>query len=196
MAKLAVPSSQLNEMRLALAEVDMLATAAETPDKKRIAALRALKAIYDFLKSIGLSSRVLNNLSMSLQDIDRGHSPTLFTPCIHNRPRDEAKYFILKAVSAAAMQLLMDSGKKKSEAAAIVATRLDSAGFQMPGRDPKPVSARGVARWRDIVAGHSNAEGADIYEFTLEQARADCTAPAQQAERVMRGLPRLVKNLD
>jgi hypothetical protein len=133
---------------------------------------------------------------MALQDVERGHCLKLFAPLIAHRPPDKAKLFILKAASAAAMQTYMDSGKTKSEAAAFVATGLDTAGFRRPGRDPKPASARTVARWRDSFAGHSDAEGADIYEFVLQEVRAIYTTPAAQAAHLMQGLKGLVKNLD
>jgi hypothetical protein len=188
--------SLLEDLRLALAEADLALQATDAPEEERIAGLLALKAIYDFLKSAGLRSRALNNLSMSLRDIDRGHSPTLFAPFVQNRPKDKAKLFILKASAAAAMQLHIDSGKNKAEAAGLVATKLDSAGFRLPGRDPKPASASRVAAWRDRVSGHSDAEGADIYEYVLQEARAEYTTPAQQAECVTRGLKGLVRNLE
>jgi hypothetical protein len=74
----AIPA--VDGLRLALAEADFALTAASTAEEERIAALLALKAIYDFSKSVGLRSRALNNLSMALQDIDRGNFPALFSP--------------------------------------------------------------------------------------------------------------------
>jgi hypothetical protein len=105
----------LDDLRLALAEADSALGKASTPEEKRVATLLALKAIYDFLRSAGLRSGALNNVSMALQDIARGQSPTLFRPSIQNRPKESARLFTLKAVSAAAMQLLMDSGSKKTK---------------------------------------------------------------------------------
>ena len=192
----AVPSSPLDNLRLALAEADFALAAVHAPEEARTAALLALKAIYDFLKVSGLKSRALNNLSMALQDVERGHCPKLFAPLITHRPPDKAKLFILKATSAAAMQTYMDSGKTKSEAAALVATGLDTAGYRQSGRDPKPASARTVARWRDRFTGHSDAEGADNYEFVLQQVRAIYAAPVEQAAHLMQGLKGLVRNLD
>jgi hypothetical protein len=192
----AVPSSPLNDLRLALAEADFALTEANTPEEGRIATLLALKAIYDFSQSTGLRSKALNNLSMALQDIDRGNSATLFAPSIQNRPRDKARLFILKAVAAAAMQLLMDSGKTKAAAAAIVATKLDLAGFRLPGLKGRSASHKTIALWRDKFGGHSDEEGADSYNFSLQQARATFTRPDRQADFVMRGLKRLVENLD
>lgn len=189
MAKDCSHSSLLNDLLLALTEADAL-------DEERPAALLALKAVHDFLKPAGLKSRTLNNLSMALQDVERGHCPKLFAPLITHRPPDKAKLFILKATSAAAMQTYMDSGKTKSEAAALVATGLDTAGYLQSGRDPKPASARTVARWRDRFTGHSDAEGADTYEFVLQQVRAIYTAPVAQAAHLMQGLKGLVRNLD
>jgi hypothetical protein len=178
----------LDDLRLALAEADLALAAANAPEKKRIAVLLALKAIYDFSKSVGLKSGALNALSMALQDIDRGKAPAIFAPRITNRPRDSARLFSLKATSAAAMQLQMDSGKAKREAAAVVARKLTAAGFS--------TTAGTVARWRDKFSGHSGEEGADIYGFVLQETRAYCSGPTQQAARVMHGLERLVGNLD
>jgi hypothetical protein len=182
----------LDDLRLALEEADFALAAVTGPEEGRIAVLLALKAIYDFLKAAGLKSRALNNLSMALQDIDRGHSPALFSPSIENRPKDKARLFILKSAAAAAMQLLMDSGKSKGDAAGIVATRLELAGFRLPGLKGRPASAKTIALWRDKFSGHSDEEGADTYKFSLQQARATHIVPAQQAEIVMRGLKRLV----
>jgi hypothetical protein len=190
----AIPA--VDGLRLALAEADFALTAASTAEEERIAALLALKAIYDFSKSVGLRSRALNNLSMALQDIDRGNFPALFSPSIENRPKDKAKLFILKAAAAAAMQLLMDSGKTKADAAATVAMKLNLAGFSLPGLKARPASAQTIALWRDKFSGHSDEEGADVYKFTLQEARATHTNPPQQAELVIAGLNRLVKNLD
>jgi len=192
----AVPSSPLDDLRLALAQADFALTEANTPEEGRIASLLALKAIYDFSKSTGLRSRALNNLSMALQDIDRGNFSILFAPSVQNRPRDKAKLFILKAVAAAAMQLLMDSGRMKADAAAIVAMKLNLAGFSLPGLKARPASAKTIALWRDKFSGHSVEEGADAYKFTLQQARATHTNPPQQVELVMGGLKRLSENLD
>jgi hypothetical protein len=184
----AVPSSPLDDLRLALAQADDRLAAADAPEQKRIVVLLALKAIYEFLKSGGLRSRALNNLSMALQDVERGYAALLFAPRTKNRPRDSTKLFILKASSAAAMQLLIDSGKSKSESKAVVARKLTAAGF--------PTDAGTVARWRDKFSGHSSEEGADTYRFVLQEARASYTTPAHQAEAIMRGLKRLVGNLD
>jgi hypothetical protein len=186
----------LDDLRLALAEADLALTAANTPEEGRIASLLALKAFYDFLKSTGLRSRALNNLSMALQDIDRGNSPIFFAPSVQNRPRDKARLFILKAVAAAAMQLLMDSGRTKADAAAIVAKKLNLAGFSLPGLKARPASAKTIALWRDKFSGHSDEEGADAYKFTLQQARVTHTNPSQQAELVMGSLKRFSVNLD
>ena len=184
----AVPSSPLDDLKFsALAEADFALTAANTPEEGRIASLLALKAIYDFSKSTGLRSRALNNLSMALQDIDRGNSPILFAPTVQNRPRDKARLFILKAVAAAAMQLLMTLRKSQSRRGAIVAMKLSLAGFSLPGLKARPASAKTIALWRDKFSGHSDEEGADAYKFTLQQARATHTNPSQQVELVMGG---------
>jgi hypothetical protein len=91
----------LDDLRLALAEADLALAAANAPEKKRIAVLLALKAIYDFSKSVSLKSRALNALSMALQDIDRGKAAALFAPRITNRPRDSARLFSLGSRDAA-----------------------------------------------------------------------------------------------
>ena len=186
------PLSPLDALRLALAEADLALAAAKEPEQERIAVLLALKAVYDFSKSVGLRSRALNSLSMSLQDIDRGHSPTLFAPSIQNRPKDKARRFILKATAAATMQFHMDAGKTKAEASALVARRLNLAGF----KNPKPVNAGTIARWRDKFSGHSDEEGADTYEFVLREARAAYTTPALRVSQTSQALERLAKNLD
>jgi hypothetical protein len=189
-----IPASLLNDLCISLGHADDALVEAETSEENRIAALLALKAVYDFLRSVGLKSSALRNLSMALQDIHRGQSPSLFKPSIQHRPNESAQLFILKAVAAAAVQLLMDSGKTKEEAAAIVATRLDLAGFRLSGS--KLASPRTIAGWRERFSGYSAEEGADAYKFALQEARARFPTPAKQAEQVMRGFKNLVRNLD
>ncbi len=188
------PAPLLNDLRIALGHADDALAEAKTSKENRNAALLALKAVYDFHKSVGLESRALRNLSMALQDIDRGQSPPLFEPSIDHRPKEAAKAFILKAAAAAAMQLLMDSGKTKKAAAAIVATKLDLAGFRLTGS--KLARPRTVAEWRYRFSGYSDEEGADAYSIALKEARAMFPGPEQQAEGVMQGLKRLVQNLE
>jgi hypothetical protein len=190
-----IPASLLDDLCSSLGYADDALVEAETSEENRIATLLALKAVYDFSKSVGLKSSALRNLSMALQDIDRGQSPALFEPSIQHRPKEPAKLFILKAAAAAAMQLLMDSGKTKKEAAAIVATKLELAGFRQ-GSSAKLASAGTIARWRDRYIGCSDEEGADAYKFALQEARARFPTPAKQAEQVMRGFKNLVRNLD
>jgi hypothetical protein len=182
----ALPLSSHDDLSLALAGADRAFVQAEAPEEKRIATLLALKAIYDFLRSAGLRSAALNNLSMALQDIERGHSPVLFAPSIQNRPKDEARRFILKATAAAAMQFHMDAGKTKAEASALVARSL-----KWPG-----VNSGTIARWRDKFSGHSAEEGSDIYKFVLEEAQAQYSTPSLRASQTMKALKRLAKNLD
>ncbi len=146
--------------------------------------------------SVGLKSRALSHLSMALQDIERGQSLALFKPVVDNRPKDAAKLLILKAVAAAAMQLLMDSGKIKTEAASIVATRLDFAGFRLSGNNPQPADAGTIARWRDKFRGRSDKEGAHVYGLALQEARTRFPKPEQQAKHVMQCFKRLVGNLE
>jgi len=191
-----VPPSLLNDLKIALGAADHALSEAKTPEENRSATLLALGPIYHFFKAVGVQSRTLRRLSMALQDVDRGQSPALFQPSIDHRPKEAAKLFILKAAAAAAAQLLLDSGKPKKDAGAIVATKLDLAGFRLPGAKPKPATARTINRWRDRFSGHSDEEGADTYNFTLEEARAGSPKPDQQAEQVMRGFKRLVQNLD
>ena len=188
------PASLLNELCIALGDADDAAAAAETSEEDRIAALLALKAVYDFHTSVGLKSGALRNLSMALQDIDRGQAPVIFKPSRQHRPKEPAKDFILKAAAAAAMQLLMDSGTPKKEAGGMVARKLNLAGFRLPGS--KLASKGTIARWRERFSGDSDEEGADAYSIALEEARARFPKPDQQAEQVMRGFKRLVRNLD
>jgi hypothetical protein len=190
------PSLPLDDLRLALAEADRALAEGNTTADKRIATELALAALDDFLKSVGLRSSALHNLSMAWQDIERGHSPTLFARSTQNRPKDEGKLVALKATAAAAMQLLMDAGKRKTEAADIVATKLDLAGFQLSGLKPRPASPRTIAQWRDKFSGHSNEEGADAYKCVLEEADPTNADRAQRAELVMRSFKRFVENLD
>ena len=110
---------------------------AKTPEENRMATLLALAPIYDFLKSVGVQSRALRGLSMDLQNIERGQSPELFQPSRPSAKRSGERVH-LEGAAAAAVQLLMNSGKTKKEAAAIVATRLDLAGYRLSGSKPDP----------------------------------------------------------
>ena len=194
--RITIPSVIWAELIESLSDADQALATAETPEQKRIAALLALRAVYHFLKSVDLKSSALRNLSMALQDIDRGQAPALFQPVRQHRPNEPAKLFILKAVAAAAVQLLLDSGKSKEDAGAMVAKKLDVAGFRLSGTNPKPVNAATVNRWRDRFSGHSDEEGADAYHTALEEARSRFSTPEEQAEQAMYGLKRLVQNLE
>jgi choline dehydrogenase-like flavoprotein len=191
-----VPPSLLDDLQLALGAADYALSKAKTPEENREATLLALKAVYDFHKSAGLKSSALRNLSMALQDIERGRAPALFQPSRQHRPKEAAKQFILKSGAAAALQLLIDSGRGKKEASAIVARRLALAGFSLAGVKSQPPNARTIARWRDRFSGHSDEEGADTYKIVLEEARGRFATPAEQAEQVMQGFKRLVRNLE
>ena len=190
------PPLPLDDLQLALGAADYALSEAKTPEANREATLLALKAVYDFHKSAGLKSSTLRNLSMALQDIERGQAPALFQPSRQHRPKEAAKQFILKGAAAAAMQLLIDSAKSKTEAATIVAAKLDLAGFRLSGAKPRPVTAGTIARWRDRFSGHSDEEGADAYTTVLDEARARFPMPDQQAAQVMRGFKNYVRNLE
>ncbi len=189
-----IPSALLDDLQVSLSSADHALDKAKNPEGHRIATLLALAPIYDFLKSVGVQSRALRHLSMALQDVDRGQAPAIFQPSIQHRPKEAAKQFILKAAAAAAAQLLMDSGKTKKEAGAIVAMKLDVAGFRLSGA--KLVRAGTINRWRDKFSGSSDEEGADAYNIALKEARARFPKPDQQAEQVMQGFKNLVRNLD
>jgi hypothetical protein len=132
----------------------------------------------------------LNNLGAALDDIKRGNSSTLFKPSVQNRPLDPTRLLSLKAASAAAMQLLMDSGKSKKDAAIAVARKLHSAGFRLS--NSKAANPGTIARWRDRFNGHSDDdEGADVYRFALETARDAHKDPAHQAQIILRRLKRM-----
>lgn len=189
-ANLADRLAEIDALRRALAEADAFLT---QQGEGRATALLALKAIYDFLKSVGLKSKALNQLSMALQDVDRGHAPLMFAPSISHRPHDSAKLLIIKAVSAAAMQLHMDAGSTRARASELVSQTLNHAGFRLPGRDSKPASAATVRGWRDKFSNSSDGEGADAYQIALQEANSKAATTAQRARLVTGSLEHLVK---
>jgi hypothetical protein len=133
----------------------------------------SLKAVLDFLEEIGITNSwrpvMLKRLVVVLADIRRGIAHPLTTPSICARPPDMGLVVALKAMAAAAMQLAMDTGVKKENAAKTVANVLTKAGFRLPGRGQRPPSAGTVAGWRDKFIGHSgNTEGANVYEVMLQ----------------------------
>ncbi len=56
------PASLLNDLQIDLGHADDELVAAKTSEENRIAALLALKAVYDFLKSVGGFQREVQRL--------------------------------------------------------------------------------------------------------------------------------------
>lgn len=67
-----IPAALLKDLCIALGHAEDAEAAAETSEENRIATLLALKGVYDFLKSVGLTSSAL--WASTVQDVEEFRS--------------------------------------------------------------------------------------------------------------------------
>jgi hypothetical protein len=152
-------------------QCDMLIRAYEVsrrhPDKHRLAAMFALKAVLNFimrsdeLRAPKLMSCLLD-LWAALVDLERGAEPSLLKlkPKRSRRP-DSSDREMMKGAAAAAMSLLMKIGQTREEAARRVANELCRNGVKLGGH--RQLRWGTVASWRDQARRASpSADGASF----------------------------------
>ena len=169
-----------------------------SPDKDevhggRLAAIKALDAVLDFLNHIPMvkNERLhipLENLKHALLDYEIGLDPALFDREIWTgggRKPEPSDWKAVRAAAAVAMDLYMQSGIDREKAAARVALYLDQKGYTMPGRDPH-ITGKTVANWRDHAKTGLPTEDpdADLYRHCALLLLAD-GAPESAAGRIL-----------
>jgi hypothetical protein len=122
--------------------------------------------VLSLLASVHWRSPHLTELYGALADVSEGHDHPLFKPSRTSRPKETFRLRTIKAVSAAFMQFLMKSGKRKSEAAKQVADLLAKANFRLT-HGGKKASAKTIAGWRDRCIGCSSDPAREDFEWLL-----------------------------
>ena len=123
----------------------------------------------------------IRNLQHALHDAEDGKSHPLLVPKkLSVRPPDRTEHLGLAGVAAVLMQLQMDAGEAKPNAARQVARRLDKLGYQTP--QGKTITSNRVTEWRDramrerpvadIVAGR--------YDRMLSSAKTNFSRESQR----------------
>jgi hypothetical protein len=158
----------------------------------RLAAITALAAVLDFLETIpgarkqGLK-QPLQRLLIALTDFEEGKTSVFFVRGPwqgKGRAPESREYIFMKANAAAAMQFLMRSGKKRQEAATLVARWLDARGHCRRGRAPS-ITWRTVAGWRDEAKAGSGQHDliTDLYRHAIGVELGDM--PYDKAARTL-----------
>lgn len=146
-----------------------------------------LSGTIDFLDKVGVPQNLrgpLFGLLTALQDCDRGKAPALFSVfSAGGNPGDGIDASQVKAYAAVSMQLLMERGLKKREAASQVAQKVLSWGpdaSDLLNRRRDGANWRMVASWRDAMrkaGGEDDNFGAATYYSMLEWFRNEKMEP-------------------
>jgi hypothetical protein len=145
-------------------------------DAGRASAIMSLVAIGEFLTAVfgtGLSTP-LRQLQYALHDLDGGKVVPLLEPMkVAHRPAQPVGIKGFRAVAAAAMELMIQAGVGRKEAARQVARKLSQLGYDDgPGRI---ITADRVEDWRDHVLTERPAEDVGAARFQrLKDRFAGC----------------------
>jgi hypothetical protein len=190
---------KLSDLLYAL-ELDAIEQEPPDPHSLRYAVDVALMSVISFFDSENLESRTLRGLAMALEDLEQGHvGPLLTRPKISKRadrratrPPDSVSIQGLKAMAAAAMELLMRAdGLSKEKAARWVARKLAKTSFNKYGN--KPITYSTIRGWRDKyinAVDEADAAAANAFRMMVEEARANYPTPQKQAQFLIDGISR------
>ena len=145
----------------------------ENDDVRRDAVISAIGAVNSYLSDTGVHPDLFQPLSalmIAMHDVNQGATPSLLKPKPgRGRPPSTTGREHLKLQAAVAMQLLLDAGKKREEAARIVARGLD----RWPLERGDKVTWTTVDNWRyEFLEGHKNAGLDATYKKILLGMRA------------------------
>ena len=164
---------------------------------QRFHASESLRAVMNFLHGLpgirGVDS-ALYRLELALLDIENGGHPKWL---LDTRPIDEsgeqpkgagklgARIAYDRAACAGAMQILMDAGRKREEAARFVMTHLpDETKSRLVGRRlGRELNWRTVARWRDDMDANSPARR--VFELVLQHFGSQDTSAEKRAQEII-----------
>jgi hypothetical protein len=162
----------------------------------RLGVLAALDVIYRY-NTILIGDRApellapIRSVQHALHDAERGKLHALFNPKKHvGRPPDRTEHLGLAGWAAVLMQLLMDTGRLKSEAARQVARKLNSIGYRTP--QGATISAKLVDEWRDRAKTELPAEDivADRFARVLPETQSLFPGnPKAAFEHILQNLP-------
>ena len=128
----------------------------------------------------------LEALVEALFELNLGRRPDLLAPeKIETRPQNSWPESSLQGVAAGVMNVLMESGRKKREAARIVARELNRVGYSLRGRC---VTENTIINWRDKASAEGNDDPSMLRVGYLEvqAARNDSTSPLPEiADRAL-----------
>jgi hypothetical protein len=168
-----------------------------SPDASRSTVQRTLVAIESLLRTtFGANDPKplipLRRLIYALHDLDRGTVVPLLAPQkINHRPRDSLLKEGLMAFAAACMELLIESGVRRKDAARRVAKYLHAKGYRST-RD-RTITAQNVEDWRDRMRSESPSESEAVARFRrLVEIRANFPDPQTAANTILEGIPRVV----
>ena len=152
-----------------------------TEDAGRLSVIMTLVALDDFLKAMfGVNDPLLfipiRQLQYALYDLGRGKVVPLLSPKkIKNRPPDSAAKEGFRAFAAVAMDLFVDGGVERKQAARDVARALSRMGYTNgPG---KMISAQRVEDWRDLMKTASPEESEAAARFRRMKAQLQAKFP-------------------
>jgi len=144
-------------------------------DHGRTAAHAAVLGMVAFVDRLWPNERLaapLHALNAALIDIAQGiRSPMLTPSSSGRRTRDPNAVNILKLYGAFIMQLQMDAGLSKNDAAEKTSNLLHSAGYRQYSGNKKPITANTVSNWRDHHIGAVTGEYAGSFKSMVEQTR-------------------------
>lgn len=196
--KTSTASKQIEQLRIGL-NVAARAFDPSAADGGRLGVILAMTALHDFLTANFNDDPpaliAIRHLLYSLADLESGKLAPLLTPKkVKNRPRDSAAKDAFRAFGAVAMDLFMESGVPRKQAARDVATALSRMGYDDgPG---KPIKARMVEDWRDRMMTERPAENlaAGRFHRMKKALRAKFpSAPSEAAKHVLNGLPSVAR---
>jgi hypothetical protein len=158
----------------------------------------ALGVIHAFLMTVfgahdSKALMPLRQLIYARHDLDRGRVGPLLAPQkMSHRPRDSVAKEAFIAIPAACMELLVEGGVARKDAAIQIAHGLSAMGYRN-GRD-KPVTAQNVEDWRDRMRTGSSAENAAVGRFRRIVDNYRLTHPDRltAANLILKRLPQIV----
>ena len=185
---------ELSDILLAIALRYPTKSEAELAPALRLVTVEALEAVRGFLQSVDLPSVTLTRLLQTLNELDDGNvNPLVMPRKIAHRRMDNLSTLACKAVTAAAMELLMqNTDVTKKQAASQVARSLQRTPFRHYGS--QAITGRTIASWRDRFMGaHDKSDhGAFWYRTTVKIMRGKFSTSTKQAEGALALLPKIL----
>jgi hypothetical protein len=167
------------------------------PEQVRPSVQIALGLIHTFLLTVfgARDSKPLiplRQLIYALHDLDRGRAGPLLAPQkTSHRPRDSVAKEAFIAIPAACMELLVEGGIARKDAANRVANALGAMGYR---NGDKRITGENVEDWRDRMRTGSPAENAAVGRFRriVDHYRFTHPDPLTAANLILKRLPQIV----